>query len=251
MVLYGDSQAFGWGLDEGERFSNIVEQESTNLEIWNRSVPGYGLDQAIISYEQNNPPFADEILLLVSDNTLQRIHSRFIYAKYKPVFVPDQSRGLMMLPPLGVRNAMINIMYRVLSPFYLPYFLQTQLSILQQTFRSLSGSASNPPPSANPSSIAGELALSMLRRASITARERNQRLTLVLAELPPADQSAVVGLCNEIGITYFEIDPLRAIGNIPRIGLDESIFGEGDGHWTAKANQIIAAQLLLQIRTRE
>jgi hypothetical protein len=251
MVLYGDSQAFGWGLNEGKRFADIVEQERSGLEIWNRSVPGYGLDQEVISYEKDSPPLTDEVLVLVSPSTLGRIHSRFNYAKYKPMFVLERSGSLEVLAVPRGRNAMIDVLYRVLSPFYLPYFLQTQMAILRQTGRSAtSGPTSGTPAVTTETSGIHELALAILRRASNVARERNHRLTLLLASLPPADLSTMLAFCNEIGVTYLEIDPSRPIGTTPPISVDEAIFGEGDGHWNAKANGIIAAQLLSQIEDR-
>src|SRR5215469_6578824 len=50
IVLYGDSLVFGWGVPEGKRFSDLVEHQGQNLEVWNHAVPGYGLDQEILAY---------------------------------------------------------------------------------------------------------------------------------------------------------------------------------------------------------
>jgi hypothetical protein len=40
ILLYGDSLIFGWGLNDGERFSDLIENERAGLEIWNLGVPG-------------------------------------------------------------------------------------------------------------------------------------------------------------------------------------------------------------------
>ncbi|MET0151898.1 MAG: hypothetical protein ABW298_04750, partial [Candidatus Binatia bacterium] len=43
ILLYGDSQIFGWGIPLKERVSNRLEDD--RRQIWNLAVPGYGLDQ--------------------------------------------------------------------------------------------------------------------------------------------------------------------------------------------------------------
>ncbi len=50
ILLYGDSQVFGWGTPAEQRFSNLIEAQNPHLEIWNLAVPGYGIDQEVLSY---------------------------------------------------------------------------------------------------------------------------------------------------------------------------------------------------------
>ena len=252
MVLYGDSQTFGWGLNDGERFSDLVEKETKDLEIWNQSVPGYGLDQEILSYEKDrNSVYANEVILFVAKSTISRIRTGFIFSKYKPVFVRQPSGGLTLLPVPRGRNAMISVLYRVLSPFYLPYFLQTQVATLREKFRP--GSAGNgraAPGTFGEMLLVDELAKDMLRFASDKARERNHRMALLFADLSPTDRIAVQDFCDQIGVAYMEVGPTAIPGTSFETGISEFIFGAGDGHWNARANRLIAAQLLPQINGR-
>jgi hypothetical protein len=69
ILLYGDSQVFGWGVPEDQRFSNVVEDQKQSLEIWNLAVPGYGVDQQILSYEKRGKSFsADEVIFFFWQN---------------------------------------------------------------------------------------------------------------------------------------------------------------------------------------
>jgi hypothetical protein len=98
MLLYGDSVIFGWGIPTNERISNRLQ--SADLEIWNLAVPGYGLDQEILSYRRDGQRLgADEVVFFVSSATLQRLGTSYIYKKYKPVFCLDTKGNLTLKPP--------------------------------------------------------------------------------------------------------------------------------------------------------
>jgi len=43
LLLVGDSLAFGWGVQEDQRFSNLLEQR-LGRRVFNVAIPGYGLD---------------------------------------------------------------------------------------------------------------------------------------------------------------------------------------------------------------
>ena len=69
------------------------------VEIWNLAVPGYGLDQEILAYELDGQRFeADEVVLLVSTETLSRLPYDYIYRKHKPKFVLDAEGRLELVP---------------------------------------------------------------------------------------------------------------------------------------------------------
>src|SRR3990172_6219221 len=88
ILLYGDSQIFGWGVPLEKRFSNLLENSISDLEIWNLAVPGFGLDQEILSYKRDGESFkADAAIFYISEYTVDRIKYEYIYKKYKPKFV--------------------------------------------------------------------------------------------------------------------------------------------------------------------
>ncbi|MGB8047823.1 MAG: hypothetical protein WCB74_26050 [Pseudolabrys sp.] len=86
----------------------------------------------------------------------------------------------------------------------------------------------------------------MLRMAWDTTRRRNQRMTILVANLSQSDRSDLRALCNETGIKYLEIGPeVLATATVD----SDLIFGQYDNHWNAKANKLIAAALLRQLRS--
>jgi hypothetical protein len=77
--------------------TDIVESSRKGWEVWNLAVPGYRLDQQILSYEQTDEHFhADEVVFFLSRATLRRSRTSYIYAKYKPLFEPDGGGGLKL-----------------------------------------------------------------------------------------------------------------------------------------------------------
>lgn len=44
VLLFGDSQVFGWGIPEGQRYADLIEQRLPGVEICDLGVPGWGLD---------------------------------------------------------------------------------------------------------------------------------------------------------------------------------------------------------------
>ena len=83
------------GVEESERFSDLLEDKLKGLEILNHAIPGWGLDQEILLYEKEGAALrADEAMFFVGRSTLRRIHSAFIYSKYKPMFTLRQDGEL-------------------------------------------------------------------------------------------------------------------------------------------------------------
>jgi hypothetical protein len=122
ILLYADSFIFGWGVNDADLFSDVVESKKPGLEIWNHGISGYRLDQEILLYEREGASVnADEAIFFVGPNTLKRIDEPFLYAKYKPMFVRQEDGRLVLLPVPKGNNAAIGMFYAILIPFYLPY----------------------------------------------------------------------------------------------------------------------------------
>src|SRR6185295_12860692 len=97
------------------------------------AIPGWGLDQEVVLYEKEGASLnADAAIFFVGATTLSRIHTDYIYSKYKPVFRRQSDGDLTRIPVPKGKNEVVSHVYGMLSPFYLPYFLQTQLAILRE-----------------------------------------------------------------------------------------------------------------------
>ncbi len=229
ILLYGDSQVFGWGIPLKERFSNRLE--SDRRQVWNLAVPGYGLDQEVLSYRRDGKVLrADEVVFCVSGTTLNRLMRSYIYKKFKPRFRLDTNGDLILEPIPRTRLGATDLLYRVLSPFYVPYFLERRFAG-QQEQRSEPANASF-----------GDLAMRLLLEAQSDTMRAHQRM-VVLSDLPEPARGQLRGFCRQHGIRLLETalesrsEPLK--------------IGGGDGHWNELANTIIARQLSNQLEAEE
>jgi hypothetical protein len=235
VLVYGDSQVFGWGVPEVGRFTNRLEQSLPLSEVWNFGVPGYGLDQEIVSYGSLDPEVdSDLVVFLVSRLTLGRIGRGKIYKKFKPRFeLGDEGLRLVPVPKGG--NARTDLLYRVLSPFYLPYFLERRLALLGKRGRQESQASVG-----SSSWEFTELAQALVRHAVEMARARGDE-PAILSHLPQPGRNELRRLCAVWDVLLLEID---------LSGRDDVRFGPLDPHWTEAAHEEIARQLQAQLEEK-
>src|SRR6185369_4565386 len=80
ILVLGDSNAFGYGVNEEERFSNLLEKQLVGYETVNLGVFGYGTDQEAILLEREGLRFSPDLVILafipgdLTDN-MSSIHS--------------------------------------------------------------------------------------------------------------------------------------------------------------------------------
>jgi hypothetical protein len=229
ILLYGDSQVFGWGIPLKERFSNRLEND--RREVWNLAVPGYGLDQEVLSYRRDGRELdANTVVFYVGSSTLSRLTESYIYKKFKPRFRIDPNDDLILEPVPKADLGATDLLYRALSPFYLPYYLERRLAGRQEQ--------SSQPTSAN----LGDLAMRLLLEAQSIALRAHHDM-VVLSNLHEPTRGELRGFCRQHGMGLLEIslegrsEPLR--------------IGGGDPHWNGLANRIIAQQLSNQLEAEK
>lgn len=227
VLLFGDSQVFGWGVAEGERFSDLAGAALPTVEVWNLGVPGYGLDQEILANERDAGPLdADIVVLYLSEATLHRLSFSHIFGLYKPYFTITGGSGLDLHPP--GRNLGRTLLYRAPRWLFLPYFVDRQLAVLDDRFGRSRKLESEP---------GSHLLLieRLLDRALSTAHERGQRLALALA-LPPPTREPIEQFCAVRSVAWISLE-------LPGDRRD-LIYGKDDPHWNAKAHAVIAEELV-------
>jgi hypothetical protein len=250
ILLYGDSLIFGWGIKDSERFSDLIEDEGSGLEIWNHGVPGWGLDQEVVLDEKEGAALnANAVMFFVGASTLSRIHTGYVYAKYKPMFIAQQDGTVTLIPVPKEQNAALSFFYKLLSPFYLPYFLESKIAVLQEAaiLHATGGGERALPTPLESTRLVDNLTKQMLRVALDTAHRRGQQMSILVANLSQTDRSNLRKFCSETGIEDLEISS----DILATSAADENsdlIFGKYDKHWNDKANRLIAAQILPQLK---
>jgi hypothetical protein len=231
IVIFGDSQIFGWGVAGDKRFSALMESEGKNLEVLNLAVPGYGIDQQFLSYTEDAQVFEpDEAIIFVSPSTLGRMKTGYIYSKYKPRFTVEPDGALRLIPVPDTGNDLQRIFYKLLSPLYLPYFVDRIFTQVRASRKS------DDEGGAAPKLTFGDLEKAVLRRAKQFALDKNQKLS-VLVNLNEELSNEVRKFCRREGISFYETS---ARGK-------EYQLGEFDPHWSARANELIAREILVQM----
>jgi lysophospholipase L1-like esterase len=102
--VLGDSFAWGYGVEESERFSQLLEG-ALGAEVINAGVSGYSTDQELLWYGNEGIKYETDLVILViagndvGDNDRQLVNT--IY--YKPKFVwrgPSVPKGIRFLRPV-------------------------------------------------------------------------------------------------------------------------------------------------------
>ncbi len=108
IVLLGDSNGFGWGIEEGKHFAAIIDHELDNVEVVNLSLSGYGTDQEYLRFVEEGMAYqADLVIVQVTPNDFEEIQHPFFNGKAKPQFVLSERDELRLVnvpvKPIGLK----------------------------------------------------------------------------------------------------------------------------------------------------
>ncbi|MBI4125638.1 MAG: SGNH/GDSL hydrolase family protein [Deltaproteobacteria bacterium] len=118
ILVFGDSQTAGDGVDNEQRYTDLLEQLLPDCEVYNFGLSGTGTDQQYLAYQEYAKDMEHDLLILaVLVENIRRITARYriyqdeagqniLYAK--PYF--ERSNGALVLknvppPPRPVREA--------------------------------------------------------------------------------------------------------------------------------------------------
>lgn len=226
-LVCGDSFVFGWGVPRERRFTDLLVEALPGLEVRNLAVPGYGLDQQLLALERGSMvEEGDVVILLVSEATLARCHHGRIYRKRKPRFDLGEDGGLLLRAIPAASAAATDLLYRVLSPLALPYFVERRLLGVRHI--DLRAVADDGPSTLHP------LATAILERARTWASTRGARLIL-LADLLEERAATLESPSRSWGIDLVTVDIDRTDPHL--------VLGPTDPHWSARAHERVAAAL--------
>ena len=158
-----------------------------------------------------------------------------MFRKAKPQFVFDSTGALVLIPPGEVSSARTDVLYRLLSPLYLPYFLDGQVRHLRRRFRKHDRGRD---PTAPVAAQRLRLTEALLLRAKAVADKRSQRL-IVLAILPPPSMESLREFAASNGIVM--VPAPWTIAPAPLV------LSKYDEHWNPRGHAVVAAQLSPEI----
>lgn len=79
ILLFGDSNAFGDGVNYEVSFAGVLEKLLPRMEIYNFALPGFALDQQYLSYKSIAAQYEHDLVLIVPTiETIRKLTARFI-----------------------------------------------------------------------------------------------------------------------------------------------------------------------------
>jgi hypothetical protein len=122
VLVVGDSVAWGWGVDQGLRFSDLLDRRlAPSCEVLNVACPGWGTDQELWALERGGIDFAPAIVLVcVVMNDIRDVRSDKRYGMSKPWYerAPDGSwsvKGRPVADPRGGWQRLVSAWLPALS----------------------------------------------------------------------------------------------------------------------------------------
>ena len=102
MLVLGDSFTWGYGVEDDERFTDVLENSLNNWEIINAGVSGYGTDQELLYYTSEGYKYnADIVVLLFFYNDYENNFSSEQYRYNKPQFLfTDKAKLILKNSPV-------------------------------------------------------------------------------------------------------------------------------------------------------
>jgi len=103
VLILGDSFVFGVGLDNGERFSDVLDRSlPEDVEVINAGVPGWGTDQEMLFYESSLRRLKPDVVVLTflgqNDVVNNGLRGPLIEVGTKPRFVCEGDSLRLELP---------------------------------------------------------------------------------------------------------------------------------------------------------
>jgi len=235
VLLFGDSQVFGWGIPQGQRYADLIEQRLSGVEICDFGVPGWGLDQQILLHEREGSRLeADEAVFVVTRAILYRDNFGSQYGKPKPMFrVADGE--LTLVPPVAA--ARTSLLYDTLGGLHLPHLVQNGVRTAGRVLegKTVADVKREWEAVAFPGGTVGETAKRMLERAIDVAAARGVRVG-VAARIPAEARDDLRSFCLAHGLGF------ASIGD--GISDEDFTFGPDDPHWKRAVQARIADEII-------
>ena len=244
VLVLGDSYVWGWGVGQGEVFTDRLQTIlGPGVAIHNRGVNAYSTAQQLLVLEREATAGSfDEILVVFVPNDFDdNLDEK---AGRRPGFVLGKD-GLVARnqPPARLMNPVARLLKR-----------SRALGWIDRGLTGLIGGSRGRPvpedwPPGNPwlgyhaaSQEAVELMSALLLRMARVAEATGARLRIViLMESPNATQLRL--LCSQRGLDCLDLAPQMTASEA-----EESLYLDGDGHWTPSGHRRVADLLAPHLR---
>lgn len=216
ILLIGDSFGWGWGVEERQTFSEILESRYPKWEVINASVPGYGTDQQLLYLKEYGVYYnPDVLLLLFTQNDFRNNTFDEQYSYYKPVYRLDGSKLMLTGVPVPVSSLRQRFL-RLLSQ----YASRARLFAWLSAF-------------GHPSGRNNQVTLELLRSIHTLAAENSMVFVLVSVPMSGKDRGILQAFSENEGVPYLPLDDSFS-------SADNAVSFVHDGHWNGSGHRMAA-----------
>jgi hypothetical protein len=245
ILVLGDSFAWGYGVEEAERFSQVLEA-SLGVEVINAGVSGYSTDQELLWLREEGRQYDFDLVVLVlagndiGDNQQELVHH--IY--YKPRFVFEAGQLTLTGNPVPKSGPRGRLIYYLSQRSALAYFLVQRYFDFQDRFSRLRTQAANSSPMATDGSSAGlpaSLTVALLREIERIATDKEAGFVIVATSRwwnSPGGETyrEFLTTLQEENFSVLDVEAL------PGFDTDTMLIRD-DGHWNGAGHAFVAQAL--------
>ncbi|MEW6404705.1 MAG: SGNH/GDSL hydrolase family protein [Chloroflexota bacterium] len=253
ILVLGDSFAWGYGVEEAERFSQLL-QEPLGVEVINAGVSGYSTDQELLWYENEGIKYETDLVILVvagndvGDNDRQLVNT--IY--YKPKFVIEEGQLVPTGIPVAKTSPQGKFIYSLSQRSALTYFLVQRYFDLLSLYGKMKANSDHailPVSGVNTEGEPFELTVAIIDEIRDIAEAREARFMIVTTDRwwnYPSEETYRDFVTTLQGEGFLVLD----VESRPGFDPDEMLIPD-DGHWNQSGHEFVAKEIKALIETHQ
>jgi lysophospholipase L1-like esterase len=245
ILVLGDSFAWGYGVEESERFSQLLEK-SLDVEVINAGVSGYSTDQELLWYRSEGIKYETDLVILVlagndvGDNDRQLVST--IY--YKPKFVLEEGHLVPKGYPVPKTSPQGRFIYSLSQRSALAYFLVQRYFDLLSLYRKIkvnSDHANSPVSGISAKSEPFKLTIALIDEMRNIAELRKAKFMIVATDRwwnSPSSETYkdFINTLRTEGFLVLDVESMP--------GFDpEVMLIANDGHWNQAGHKFVAEKI--------
>jgi lysophospholipase L1-like esterase len=253
ILVLGDSFAWGYGVEESERFSQLLEK-SLDVEVINAGVSGYSTDQELLWYKNEGIKYETDLVILVlagndvGDNERQIVST--IY--YKPKFVLEDDQLVLTGYPAPKTGPKGMFVYSLSKRSALAYFMVQRYFDLLSFYNKLkvnSDQANSTVSGMRAESEPFKLTIALINEIKNIAESRKAKFMIVATDRwwDSTSNETYKDFINTLRTEGFLVVDVESMP-----GFDpETMLIQDDGHWNPDGHKFVTEKIEALIESRQ
>jgi len=245
ILVLGDSFAWGYGVEESERFSQLLEK-SMGVEVINAGVSGYSTDQEWLWYRSEGIKYEADLVILVvagndvGDNDQQLVST--IY--YKPKFVLEDDELVLTGYPVPKTSPRGRFVYSLSQHSALAYFLVQRYFDTLSLYGKLKVSSAHRNSPGSAMSVPTEpykLTITIIDEMRDMAESRKAKFMIVTTDRwwnSPSSENYQDFITTLRTKNFLVLD----VESMPGFDSEEMLIPD-DGHWNQTGHEFVAEKI--------